>query len=113
MNNIRYLGLKELDNFEINVIKDLAEKFYPKVDRDFKEAILTIDTKKYEVEGKRGKYSIHLKIDHPSIHNNILAAKQFDWDLATALHKTFDNLLNEIKHKFKKEVVQRRKKKFF
>jgi len=112
MENISYLGLKKLDDNEIDIINKLTERFYPKVNRNFEGVNLAINIKKYEAEGKRAKYSIHLKADHPDI-KNVLAAKQFDWDLATALHKTFDNLLNEIKHKFKKEVVQRKEKKFF
>ncbi|MDP6641822.1 MAG: hypothetical protein QGF74_00360 [Candidatus Nanoarchaeia archaeon] len=100
MENITYVGLKKLDEDEIEVINKLTERFYPKINREFDSVNLTVDVKKYDPTGKRGKYSIHLRIDHPNI-KNILSAKEFDWDLATSLHKTFDNLMSEIEHKFK------------
>ncbi|MBI2667429.1 hypothetical protein HYX17_01515 [Candidatus Woesearchaeota archaeon] len=108
MENISYLGLKKLDDLEIMTINRLTERFYSRINKEFEDSSLTIDIKKYKSTGKRSKYSIHLRINHPSI-KNILAAKQYDWDLATALHKTFDNILNEIEHKSKKESIKRKR----
>jgi|TARA_Y100000310_G_scaffold345729_1_gene468928 hypothetical protein len=111
MDNLQFIGLNKLDDLESSTVQRLTEKFYPKVDREFNGVNLSLDIKKHDPDGKRAKYSIHLKIVHPNI-KNILTAKQFDWDLKTALHKTFDSLLNEVNHKFKKEVTQRKKKIF-
>ena len=114
MKNINFVGIRKLDDFEISLLEDLTGKFYSKVNRRFEDIMLTLDIKKYNATGKRKKYSIHLRADHPDINNRVLSAKHFDWDLATALHKTFDSLLSEMDHKTEKlasKIAKKRIKK--
>lgn len=96
---ISYVGLKNLDDLETAKIKNLSIEYCEKFERDLgKDALLILHLQKYKVEGKRAKYSIHAKINSPSL---ILNANAADWDLNRVLHKVLKKFKGEIEHKFK------------
>ena len=96
---ISYIGLKNLDNLEISKIKNLSVEYCEKFERNLgKDALLILHLQKYRVKGKRAKYSIHAKINSPSL---ILNANAADWDLNRTLHKVLKKFKGEIEHKFK------------
>ena len=70
-NNIKYLGLKDLDNFEIAKINDLTEKFFPKLERKAPDAMLTVHVKVMNREGNKSTYHIKVKLDSETVgrHN--------------------------------------------
>ena len=110
---IKYLKLKKLDSEEIKKVIEITEKEFRIIKRDFKNPLLIVNIHKQRRIGK-DKYSIKLKLEEPRIHQgNMMVAKQFDWDLVKALHKTFDNLKNEIRHKIGKEEIRKKKKRFW
>ncbi|MDP2908031.1 MAG: hypothetical protein Q8O03_08935 [Nanoarchaeota archaeon] len=107
--NITYVGLKNLDSFEISNLQTLVGRYYPKIQRHFSNATLTVNIKTANVAGKRKRYTISLRVSAPSV---ILSVEHMDWELQRAVHRAFDGLENEAQHKFKVGVVNRRKKKF-
>ncbi len=107
---INYVGIEKLKPLEIKRVHELSQRYFSKFKRDFKDSNLTVTIKKYDSNGK-SKFSVHARLETPDSHN-ILLAKQADWDLSRALHKTFRNLENAINHIFKREVTKRRKLKF-
>lgn len=108
--SITYKGLKKLDSFEISKVQTLANRYFPKIQRHFSNAALTIDVKKADIEGRRARYTILLRVSAPT--KIILSAEHTDWELQRAIHRAFDNIKNEAKHKFKVGVVKRNKKNF-
>ncbi len=109
MERLTFIGLRSLDAIEIALLKDIAEKEFGKILRDFRESSLIIRIKPYGTEGARKKYSVHARIESPAI---VMTARHADWDLARCLHRTFDNIKSEIGHKFKKNVTRRVKPRF-
>lgn len=107
---ITYKGLKKLDSFDISKIQTLVSRYFPKIERHFSNATLTIDVKKAAVTGKRARYTVLLRVSAPT--KVILTAKHMDWELQRAIHRAFDNLKNEARHRFKVGVVKRHKKSF-
>ncbi len=101
---IRYIDLKKLDSFEKDEVESIASKSCEKIDVFLKNAAATstlvFDIKKYDTTGKAAKYSIHLRLDVPNLK---FSAKAADWDLARVLHKVFNKLEHEVKHKFRSE----------
>jgi len=97
--NITILGLDDFNSIEKRKIIDYIEKYSEKIFRDV-EGILIVHAKRHEKDGKRVKYSFHVKIESPE---TLLGAKDDDWILAKALHKVFTKVENEIQHKFKLE----------
>lgn len=57
---------------------------------------------------KQHKFSVHLRVEYPG---QILTVAQDDWDLETALHKTFDNAQNALEKKFKTYAIRGIRKK--
>lgn len=106
---IRYIGLRNLDSFEISKIQSLTNKYFKKIERFFSNANLVVNVKKADVGGKRARYEFNLRVEAPT---PVLTATHMDWELQRALHRAFDNILNSAKHKYKSEVTQRRKKSF-
>jgi len=107
---ITYKGLKKLDSFDISKVQTLVERYFPKIERHFSNASLTVDVKKAAIKGKRARYTIILRVSAPT--KVILTAKHMDWELQRAIHRAFDNLQNEARHRFKVGVVKRNKKNF-
>ncbi|QQG38546.1 MAG: hypothetical protein HYS32_02975 [Candidatus Woesearchaeota archaeon] len=97
---IQYLNLKNAGDND-TYIKSLVEKSAEKLERDLsKESILIVDIKEYNQEGKRAKFSVHLRLEAPA---HMLAAHAHDWDVITTTRKALKKLETEFKHKFKTE----------
>jgi len=107
---ITYKGLKKLDSFDISKIQTLVERYFPKIERYFSNAALTVDVKKASKTGKRFRYTIILRVTAPT--KPVLFGEHTDWELQRAIHRAFDNIKNEARHKFGVGVVKRQKKNF-
>ena len=96
-NLITLSGLNLLTKIEKDKVNEILSKFYNKIQRHFKEPIkLESHSKEYNVEGKRKKYSVHIKI-HTTRN---FEADYADWDVSKTLHKVLNKLSNEIEKKF-------------
>ena len=98
--SVQFINLKILEEEEKPTVNKLVDEYFSKIQREIKNASLIVQFKKYNKEGRRAKYSIHARVDAPSI---ICSAEASDWDLARTLHKVFNKVQNEIKHKYKIE----------
>ncbi len=104
MDNVKYTGLKKLNDFEIAKLQDLIGRgckklFKPK--HKLENALLHINIKTKNVEGNRKFYEIILKLISPSTKKGLFDAKHQDWELERAVHRAFNNLINLIQHKLK------------
>jgi len=111
MADVQYKGLKNLDSLEIKEVKNLCENEFKKIKRELRSqtAKMFIDIHKQEKDGKRKKFSFHIRILNPSI---VLTAKHSDFQIMKALHRSFDNLKTEVNKKFRKDVTKSKVKKF-
>ncbi len=98
MQPIQIIGVKKLDESEIQIINKLASEYYGKIARNFKEEVsLIIHIKTHNITGKRKKYGIHVRVNSPSFF--LESTNAVDWDLARTLHKAFNSVEREILHK--------------
>ncbi len=99
--NIKFVGLSKLrlsESQRYNLKKITSNEAF-KIQRQLKnEFDLTIQFKEYSKEGKQHKYAVNLKVEYPG---QMIATSQEDWDFETALRKTFNNVKNKLKKKFK------------
>lgn len=96
--NIHISGLKLLTNEEKDLANKILNKFYNKIQRHFKnEVSIECHIKEYEKEGKRKKFSVHIRIHG----DRIFEADYADWDFSVTLHKVTEKLMNEIEKNFK------------
>ncbi len=99
--NIKFVGLNKvrLQSYQKYNIQKIASNEAFKLQRKIKNDMnLTIHIKSYDKQGGEQKFSVNLRIDFPS---QIITSTQEDWDLETALRKTFNNAKNEVDKKFR------------
>ncbi len=100
MEKIQYSGLDQVDKKERMLLDKLSAEYYPKIQRMLhNELNLHINIKRYNKEGTREKWSIHVQANAPTI--KFTSDKASDWDFARTLHKAFKDLENQIKKKMK------------
>ena len=97
METIQIIGIKDLDDMEIDAVNRLANRYYPKIQREMKNITsLVLHVKKHEKGGKQVKYSIHAKVVAPA--RIFVSTKGFDWDINKALHKAFEDIIHRLHH---------------
>ena len=101
------INKKKLSDSELSRVQEISEKYYGKLDVDYYKRLknfelqMLVEVKKHDAKMKEGmacKYSIHARINAPA---TIVSSHHADWDLNKALHKAFQNMTNELNHKFK------------
>ena len=97
---LNFIGLNCLDENEAGKMSAYGERFYQKACRIVKEPIVVLHIKKMKTSGKRCKYSLHGRVEAPSL---LASVEYSDWDLIRTLNKTFEKIESEISHKFKTE----------
>ena len=106
---ITILRFDELGSREQDVAKEITINAYPRVERYVNEPVIEVEIKKHEKDGGAVKFSIHVRVKAPDI---VASVNQDDWDLARAMHMTFDNLFTYLEHKYKKEGREQNEKQF-
>ncbi len=98
--NIQFVGLNQakLQDYQKYNIQKIAGNEAFKLQRKINSKMnLVVHIKEYDKAGAKQKYSVHLRVEFPG---KILTSSEDDWDIETALRKTFDNAKNEVKKRF-------------
>ena len=91
--------MQQIDDYDKENLTKIASNQAFKLQRYLHSPFtLDIHIKEYGKDGQQRKYSVHIRAEFPG---QILTASQDDWDIITALRKTFDNLENKSKSRFK------------
>lgn len=97
MEPLQIIGIRNLDEMEIEAVNRVANRYYVKIQRQIKKVnSLVVHIKAYEKEGSQRKYSIHVKLLAPT--RIFVSTKAFDWDLEKTLHKSFRDVIRQVKH---------------
>jgi len=97
MEPIQIIGIKNLDDMEIDAVNRLANRYFVKIQREIKKInSLVIHIKSYEKEGRQRKYSVHVKVLAPT--RIFVSTKANDWNLEKALHKSFADIIHRLHH---------------
>lgn len=110
---IQFVGLNDLSPEEIDTVNALSQEYFSKLKRAIKKlSTLIVHIKCYDKKDKgRKKFSLHLRCLSPL--KIIESCNEQDWDLARALHKSFNDVLVQADHIFKRYEVRRSWKKKF
>lgn len=94
---IQFVGVKKLPAEDQARVHALSTEYHFTIQRQLKNLTsLIIHVKEYKKEGKRHKYSIHVRAVAPT--QIFESTKAADWDLSRTLHKAFKDLEREIQH---------------
>ena len=82
--DIQFVGVSDLDAMEQDTVQVLSREYYDKIKRQLQNIVnISVHVKRYELEGKRNKYSIHVKVAAPT---QIFAAdKAHSWSATAGL----------------------------
>ena len=98
MEPIQIIGIKDLDEMEVETINRLANRYYGKVQREIKNITsLVVHIKSINKEGRQKIYSVHVKVIAPT--KVFASTKTEDWNLEKALHGSFRNIIREMQHR--------------
>ncbi len=107
MEAIQFTGLNELTAEDQARVKDLAAEYYNKIKRALKNVTsLAIHIKPYRKAGKKKKFSVHIKAIAPTVV--LTSTKAVDWDIARVMHKAFQDIEQEIHHRFHSDTTFRK-----
>lgn len=99
MEQLQITGLDSLNDFEKATLNKLANEYYPKIQRAIKNITsLVVHIKSESKGGKRKRYIVKIRAIAPT---RVFESSAEKWDLAMALHKSFEEILHEIEHRFK------------
>lgn len=97
---IQFVGVNELAPEEQELVSRLSTENYEKFTRLVKNIEqMVVHIKTYENEGQKKKFALHIRIKVPTMAI-FESCKSHDFDLARALHKSFDDIKTQIEHKF-------------
>ncbi|MEK6863682.1 MAG: hypothetical protein AABX27_00140 [Nanoarchaeota archaeon] len=94
MAEIKYVGLKELDDFETDELKKISEAEFEKLMKKtrLKEAELTIAVKKIHNADKGHHYELVFKLNAAGTKKAWFDVRHDDFDLAKVAHRCFEAL---------------------
>ncbi len=95
---IKITNIDTLTAEEKKVADKLLKEYLSKIQRLLgTDAILKVDFKEYDREGKNKKYSINFQA---IFSGDMINSSSWDWDLARAIHKGMTKIENEVEHKY-------------
>jgi hypothetical protein len=99
MEAIQYVGVNELDSQQKSLVDKLAKEHYDKIQRSLNDITsIVVHIKQHKKTGEDAKinYGIHTRVmGSGKVFESTNAA---DYDLAKALHKSFNDVEKQIMH---------------
>ncbi len=100
---IQFIGVSDLPAEEQAVVNTLTTEGYEKIKRKLHNIVnMSVHVKCYQKEGNKKKYSLHVKVAAPT--QVFDSSNADDWELPRAVHKAFNDIMNQIQHKMHTDV---------
>ncbi len=101
MQEIQYIGTKDLSPEEQETIQNISEEQWHKIQRIHKSVLgMTVHVKTAEKTGAKKRYDIHLRLSVLG-KEHIESCAASDYDLRTALHKSYEDITHQVEHKLR------------
>ncbi len=103
--SIKYLGTKNLDEFEVANLKNISEKAHEKFKTyapELGDIELAVHVKKINEKGRAKVFSVVLNLFSKNNPSGFDVAKE-EWDLKKALHSAFEAMESYVAHSLKKK----------
>lgn len=102
---LQFVGINSLSIEGQVAVKDISTREFEKVKRQLKNIIsMVVHVKVYSKEASKAKFALHIRVISPT--QLFESCKSHDWDLVRALRKSFEDIHNEIEHKFKTNATR-------
>lgn len=101
MEQIKYIGMHNLDDGDVNQIMKISEEQFTKIQVLVPNvSSLIVHIKMYSKAGSRKKYSVNVKA---VAANNTFTSKHDDWRAEDVVRRALKKLEKELVHKFHKD----------
>ena len=98
---LQFVGLKDLDADEQEIVNRLSTEYFEKVKRAAKNIInIKVHIKCYKKEGAKKKYSVHIHVKIPT-QAIIESCKSHDFELQKTIHAAFQDVQTQLKKKLR------------
>ncbi|MFH1063876.1 MAG: hypothetical protein V1729_02230 [Candidatus Woesearchaeota archaeon] len=98
MENVKFIGLSDLDDVDKNMVQTVVDEYYGKIKRELNnETSLVIHIKTSTKGGHRQRYDVSARAVAPT---RIFESSDEGWDLAASLHTVCKKIITEINHAF-------------
>ncbi len=108
---LRFVGLKDISPENQAIVQRISTGYFQKVGREVQNLVsIVVNVKCYAKagkEGKRHKYSIHIKCNTPT-KMSFDSCHAHDWDISRATHKAFRDVITQIRHKLRTDVTMQK-----
>ncbi|MBI4146651.1 hypothetical protein HY489_04925 [Candidatus Woesearchaeota archaeon] len=105
---IQFVGVSSLAPSEQEVVQILTTEYFDKIKRAVHNMTnLTVHVKAHNAEGNRKKYSLHVRVQVPT-KNTFESCNADDWELPRAVHKAFEDVQSQIRHKLHTDITRPR-----
>ena len=95
---IKYVGLNDLNQIEQDSVHKLASEYFPKMKRGTSDLVsMKVHIKTHNEQGTRKTHSIHVQITTPN--HKFTSTKAVDWDISRTMHKACKDCEAQIKHR--------------
>ena len=95
---IKYVGLHDLNPLEQESVHKIAIEYFPKMKREVDNLVsMKVTIKTHHIGGKRKKYSIHVQMSSPG--HTFTSTRAVDWDISRTMHKSCTECLAQIIHR--------------
>lgn len=105
---VQFVGLRDLEPEEADVIQSLSTEYYGKIKREMHNLTdLVVHVKaagKVDGSQKRKRYTVLIRALSPGFA--LESSKSDDWELPRAIHSAFDDILAQIRHKLRTDVTR-------
>ncbi len=100
---IKFVGIHDMKSDEKQLFENLCDDHCEKFEKQFGRFLkqddeITLRIKKYNKDGERVKYSVHL---HFPIPRTDLSATADDWDISLVCKEVFNKLTNEARKHYR------------
>jgi len=105
---VKYIGMSKLNlqPHQIGSIERIVATEAPKLERLVNNKFtLVLHIKSYEKMGKKQKFSVHMRVEHPG---KLITCSDDDWKIESALHKVFEHAENSLRGRFHSDSQQRK-----
>ncbi len=101
MEQIKYIGMYDLDGKDVNQVMKISEEQFTKIQVLVPNiSSLIVHLKTHPKAGNRKKYSVNVKA---VAANNTFTSKHDDWRAEDVVRKALKKLEKELVHKFRKD----------
>lgn len=103
---LQFVGVNDLSIEEQVAVNDVSTKEFEKIERMLNNRVsMVVHVKLYTKQGGKNKYALHVRVIAPT--GEIESCKSHDWDLMRALRKSFEDIQNQINHRFHSNATRK------